>query len=302
MSRWKWQPEMDSQAPRSAAPFEHDGRTASASGRTPCGGQPQGKPWTRPRTRGSCPTIPAAWGRGSPRGRRWKSLGAAPAGGSPGVRLRTRGSCPTTPAARGRGSPRPAVESGTLVLSAPPPAAAARAGRRGRRPTGWTPTQAAVDRRQPRGSSRIDRPRPSELDRSSAAPARVRLRAPRLPVRPGAVAPSAPARARSGPRRRDPSCTLPPSVGSRPRAAELVAAAPEATGTNGHAGRFTSAPRPTPTGIATPPSSVDPNAEETGSRACPRTALYGFNTGCQCWPRALLGSRVRRTVTSLTKV
>ena len=117
-----------------------------------------------------------------------------------------------------------------------------------------------------------------------------------------ADAPSAPARARSGPRRRDPSCTLPPSVGSRPRAAELVAAAPEATGTNGHAGRFTSAPRPTPTGIATPPSSVDPNPEETGSRACPRTALYGFNTGCQCWPRALPGSRVRRTVTSSTKV
>ena len=35
--------------------------------------------------------------------------------GSPGVRPRTRGSCPTIPAARGRGSPRPAVESGTLV-------------------------------------------------------------------------------------------------------------------------------------------------------------------------------------------
>ena len=88
--------------------------SASASGRTPCGGQPQGKPWTRPRTRGSCPRIPAAWGRGSPRGRRWKSLGA-PAGGSPGVCPRTRGSCPRIPAARGRGSPRPAVESGTLV-------------------------------------------------------------------------------------------------------------------------------------------------------------------------------------------
>ena len=33
--------------------------------------------------------------------------------------------------------------------------------------------------------------------------------------------------------------------------------APEATGTNGHAGRFTSATRTTPTGIATPPSSAD---------------------------------------------
>ena len=98
-------------------------------------------------------------GRAARRRRRTPSRGAAlesaPGRAVAARRLRRRGGG----ARRGRRwNPEPS-------LSAPPPAAAARAGRRGRRPTGWTPTQAAVDRRQPMGSSRIDRTRPSELDR-----------------------------------------------------------------------------------------------------------------------------------------
>ena len=50
-------------APRSAEPFEHDSRTASGAGGRPAGGSPG----VCPRTRGSCPTIPVARCRGSPR-------------------------------------------------------------------------------------------------------------------------------------------------------------------------------------------------------------------------------------------
>ena len=47
------------------------------------------------------------------------------------------------------------------------------------------------------------------------------------------------------------------SVAGRNLEGRADPAAPEATGTNGHAGRFTSAPRTAPPGIATPPSSAD---------------------------------------------
>ena len=105
--------------------------------------------------------------RGGPSTRRWTTVDPSP---------------PTTSMSRGvaaqgstgiRSGPRRSrYRAAMITLTGDPPGS-------GRR------------RRPPRGLSRIGRQRPSELD-GQPLPARVRLRALRLPVRPGAVAPSAP--------------------------------------------------------------------------------------------------------------
>ena len=72
-------------------------------GGTPCGRQP----WTRPRPRGSYPKIPAARGRGSPRGRRVEIPWGRPRRGQPWSPPPDAPGGPVATFRRGRASPHP---------------------------------------------------------------------------------------------------------------------------------------------------------------------------------------------------